>query len=242
MIHNRGLFLFVLATIILQATIVYNSELLYTNFPFLDGVPVTTSFLLENRYLLTWYLPVVSMSVYFTGYLGDTLGKYGKILMVRNYSKEKWVLKQYIHTATNLLVFVLCQIFVYYWLSIGYPLLSLEVTIKLVVMYYLTLLSLFSFQLLLELYISPQISQLAVNTYIIFSIFLTSNMFEYNLPKMYYYLMLPNYGMGLRTGLSDIDNFSNTVMEFSIGFIIIILFQIVITLLSVNRIKKIDIM
>ena len=244
MIINKRLFLFVILTIIVQVITINNFNAIYTSFPFLDGVPITSSYALENQYFIYWYLPIVGMSFYFSGYLSDELQTYGKILFTRNYSRKKWVIKRYLSLIIVLSLFIIVQLISFNFLleDTSFIILSQEKIIILLVMYFLTLLTLFSIQLLLELYMTPQLSQLVINAYIVVSVLITKQLFTIGAPKFIYYFFLPNYGMGFKTNSSNIPQFQNEVVNYTIGFLILLILLASVLLFTIAKVKKMDIL
>ncbi|AIM15976.1 DUF2705 family protein [Neobacillus sp.] len=240
MIINRKFLIFVLLTIIMQGILISRFNLINTNFPFLDGIPITSSHALEYRYLLNWYLPIISMSFYFSGYLSDLTRIHGITFFVRTYSKSKWIIKQYLCMLMILLLFTIFQTVIFTLLGLGKSTFSTTNFIKSLSIYLLTLLTLFSIQILLELYIKTKISHLIINIYIVSSVLMTNQL--YGSSKLLQYLFLPNYGMGFRNGLSQIPEFKIHTIDYLIGLFILLIIQTAVIYLSVNKIKKMDLL
>ncbi|WNB92538.1 DUF2705 family protein [Bacillus sp. NEB1478] len=241
MIKNRVFFLLVILTMVVQVLFMNDFDTLYSSFPFLDGVPITPSYSLETIFLLYWFLPIVAMSFYFSGSCSDNLKHYGKILITRNYSRSRWMLNQYFSVLIVLLTFCLIQFIIFSLLFINETT-SLQpvAAIKLFIMYFFTLSTLFSFQLALELYLSPQLSQLIVNGYIVVSVLFTQQIYNSAL-KLMNYLLIPNYAMGFKTGLTPIPAFQTDLISFLFGLFILIILMACTVVLSVVRIRKMDI-
>ncbi|MFE8065315.1 DUF2705 family protein [Priestia megaterium] len=242
MVHSKRIFICVIFIIIIQSILLSNIDVVEFPVTFLDGIPITSSFALENRFLLLWYLPVIAISFYFSGYMSDMLRTYGKVVIVRNYSKSMWVIKQYLSMIKILLVFVLCQIGAFYFSTLGNSIFSSDEIIKLIIVYFFTLNTLFCIQTFLELYISPQVSQLIINLYIIFSILITKALYFISAPKLLYYFLLPNYGMGFKIGVGKHTEFQTHILQYWSCFIVLIIIQITIWILSIFRLKKMDIL
>lgn len=237
MIQRKWFFLFVLVTILMQTIFINKFNLLYSGYPFLDGVPATPSESLNYRYLLNWYLPIISMSFFFTGYLKDTIYTYGPSFFIRSYSKPKWVMKRLCYLAVILGFFVLFQwmlsiVTIQEWTFPAFALLA----------YFLTLYLLFSMQLLLELYLKSEIAQLVINIYIVFSILVSSHLDSSLLGEGNNYFFVPLYGMGFRNGLSDIIQFQTHDIHLFSGFVILIVLLLGVALISMLKVKKMDLL
>ncbi|MCR8872004.1 DUF2705 family protein [Peribacillus frigoritolerans] len=244
MIHSNKIFIFVVITIIIQAVLMRNFDFLHTGYLFLDGVPITSSYQLESKFLLYWYLPIVAMSFYFTGYFKKIVQTYGKLILIREYNKTKWMLIRYFLLMRDLILFVFCQISVF---SIDILLqhneLHIVENLQKIFMYYLSLLIIFSIQLLLELLLDIQIAQLIINIYIVISVIAVKMFFTNDVTKFIYYTLIPNYGMGFRNGLSNnVPLFQSDLINSTIGLYILLSLQILLVVISIVKFKKIDIL
>lgn len=241
MLKNRALFILVVIIMIIQAVFLNHFDTLYSSFPFLDGVPITSSYALENKFLVYWYLPIVAMSFYFTGYCNDVLKTYGKVIIIRNYGRTRWLYHRFGSMMIVTFIFVVIQVLIFRFLLTDSTI-NLEVieVIKLLAMYFLTLSTLFALQLAMELFISPQVSQLIVNAYIVVSILITKQIYLIG-GGFIYYLLLPNYAMGFRNGLTSIPEFQTPIISYPISITVLIIIIALIVGFSISRIKKIDI-
>nr|WP_309100367.1 DUF2705 family protein [Fredinandcohnia onubensis] len=241
MLQKKRLFIFVLFTIIIQAIVINRFELIHSKFPFLDGVPITPSESLNFRYLLNWYIPIIGMSFYFSGFLSTAITNYGPSFFVRSYSKEKWVYKQLFSISFHLFLFVCFQTVINLFTPTELSFTFVHF-MKLFILYYLTLFILFSIQSLLDLFVQPEISLLIVNLYIIFSILAVNGMINYQLPQFVKYIFMPNIGMGFKNGLTIISTFQMDIIQFN--YIECLLFLVIdlllISILVVKRVKKMD--
>lgn len=227
---------------LVQSFIISKSDFLYSGLPFTDGVPLSASFVVINRYLLNWYFPVIAISFYISGFMGESLSKYGKLLIVRNYSKTLWILKEFQWLALNLLLFVVVQFLIFWFGPFPESSNSFWDVSRLILMYYLTLFTLFCIQLLLELFMSQQISLLILNSYIIISIILSSSLPSTKFVAALNYMFLPNFGMGFRNGLNSIGAFQTTNIQYQFCILILLALILIIIFLAVKRFNKIDIL
>ncbi|MFG6497019.1 DUF2705 family protein [Fictibacillus sp. UD] len=241
MLKNRALFLLVVIIMIIQAVLLNHFDTLYSSLPFLDGVPITSSYALENKFLVYWFLPIVAMSFYFTGYCSDVLKTYGKVIIIRNYGRTRWLFNRFVSMMIVTLIFVVIQVLIFRFLLTDSTinLEGIEV-IKLLAMYFLTLSALFALQLVMELFISPQVAQMVVNVYIVVSLLLTKQIYLIG-GGFIYYLFLPNYAMGFRNGLTSISEFQTPIISYPIGITVLMIIIASIVGFSISRIKKIDI-
>ncbi|HET7627690.1 MAG TPA: DUF2705 family protein [Bacillales bacterium] len=236
--RNAKVGLFVLVTIVLQALLMRRFGSFGPHLSFLDGVPIAASFPIVSQLLMYWFLPVAGMSLYFSGFLSDRLQSYGKVLIVRKFSKSKWAVQRYLKFIVILAVFVVMQGFLTFQ-EPGTPL-SAQSAGQLG-MYFFTLLTVFGAQILLELYVSSRIAPFLTNFYIILSVLIAQRLIFADAPNTICYLFLPNYAMGFRTGISRFPVWRTEVIDPAVGFTILIVLQAGILMAMVYRIKRMDI-
>lgn len=237
MIRQFSFFLFVISSFIVQAIFLNRFQLFFSYSSFIDGVPFTSSHNLVYKYLLIWYLPIASMSLYFSGHLED-MKKYAIALFVRSYNRMQWMLNQYVHAFVVIVIFIFIQTFIMFLFHAYSENIWTANGIKGFFMYLSTIYTLICVQLFLELYIGARFSYLLVNLYIVFSILL-SNELPHRLNWMHY-LFIPNYGMGFRNGVSRSPIFEPYVIHFSIGCLILLFIQCLLVYFSVQRTKQMD--
>jgi Protein of unknown function (DUF2705) len=241
MLINKGLLIFTIITFLIQAGLMHSFNIFDSDIPFLDGIPLGVSFSIETIYLLYWYLPIAGISFYFSGYLREHLLSYGQLVIIREYSKVKWVLKRYIEVCVQLFMFVIMQLLVFYIFSFinGYINFN-NFSIYLLLLYYLMLLVIICCQLVFELYTSPELSQVVISVYIVLSTFLSSRLYSMHSIKDLNYLLIINYGMGFRTGLSD-NSLMRDVIYYPFGYILLLLFLLFLVALTIKKVKKMEI-
>ncbi|WP_047980205.1 DUF2705 family protein [Ornithinibacillus contaminans] len=239
---SKGIILFVFLLTFIQSLLYLNT--LQYSFGFLHGVPFFNSNQFELKLLLYWFLPIVGLSFYFSGYIKDVLRTYGEMILLRNYSKVKWIIKRYFNMVIIVTIFTVSQISVSYIVSsLGghYHFVGVIEFLKLIIAYYLFLVTIFTIQLFLELYVSPQVSQMMVSIYIVLSIILTKQLFSLKIPGIVYYILLPTLGMGLRNGVSSVLNDQPKIINFWTGVFILLIIKGIVIYFSVVRLKKMDI-
>ncbi len=238
--YNNKLFLFVLLAIAIQCWFTLHFNIIQSFFPFLDGVPVVSAFILENRYLLNWYLPIFSMSLYFSGILSRGIRGYNELLLTRGYSKSKWVLNQFFSVMFILFLFVVFQLLINSFRFLQGYTFSVDAMVKLTILYYLTLLVIFSIQILLDLYVTPQFTHLMVNIYIVSSIIATNQTGISRTGSFLIYLSIPNYGMGFRNGLTTFNEENTNFIDYRTALIILVIVQIFLIVMTLKKMKKSD--
>ncbi|MBT2259804.1 DUF2705 family protein [Priestia megaterium] len=241
---NKGLFLIILISFTLQSII--NGPILAEFYPFFSkeytfllGLPQATQY----QMLMLWYLTFASISFYFSGRIKDILYGYGKYIMIRNYDRVKWVIVRYIKAAIMLATIVLLKIVISH-LVVGIFQAHWELEInmllfKSLVIYYLTFLFLLLLQLLLELYLNSQIAFLFVNTYVVGAILTAGLLFKYKLDSLYLYFLIPNYAIASRL---NITSNSSVIISYFPALIVIVSLITLVLIVSVNKVKKMDLL
>jgi hypothetical protein len=240
----KGKFLLLTIAMFVQSySIVQMFKPVYHHWPapffFLLGVEPETIYIV----LLMWYVVFVSLSFYFLGNVSENLHGFGKYMLIRNFSKTKFILNQYIAIAVKLLGFLFLQAGVYYLVATimrhqtSGPV-DVSQLIKASFIYYLTLLVLLLLQMMLELFVTPQNSLLFVNMYVVFSIVLAGVLFTFKRMQPLLYVLIPNFMMSLRT---DILNGQHFTIHYSMAVIVLFLLLAAIIGLSMQRIKTKDI-
>ncbi|MFB1049999.1 DUF2705 family protein [Paraliobacillus sp. JSM ZJ581] len=237
---SKKFFLFVLLTIIIQVVFTSKFNLINTQFPFLDGVPITSAFQLEYKYLLNWYLPIVSISFYFSGYLSKLVEAQSIVFFIRNYSKSQWIIKQFLSMVLFLFTFIVFQSLLFALTTPDNLVFSFGNLSKSFLIYFLTLVTLFSMQQLLELYIKPEIAHLTINIYIVLSVLFAGEIYQNS--TFFSYFLLPNYGMSFKNGLSQVPEFKIYSVNYFNAMIILVVIELIVIGLSVRRIKNMDLM
>ncbi|MEC0348014.1 DUF2705 family protein [Peribacillus frigoritolerans] len=239
--HYR-LIIFVFFTILLQAFFMRDFSDFQLQYPFLLGVPLTSNSQLNYQFLIYWYLPIVALTFYFSGFINDVLEKKGVLEIIRNHNLKKWILKRLFFMSSFLLVFIVFQTLVFLIFFPNNQLISFE-QLVLWINYYLMLLILIGIQLVLELIFSSKIALLCINIYIVGSLLLTQEIYDNSWSNLYFvaYLTVPNYGMGFKTGY-NIIHFYTEIINRHVTLPVLITVNLLILLFVLKRMKKIDIL
>lgn len=236
---NYKFLLLVGLSVIIQAIMYTKFELLNTNMPFLDGVPLTESDYLIYRYLMLWSLPIIFLSFYFSGLVSTAIKESGAIYFTRSYSKAFWLFKRHFIIFNSTAFFVAFQFLTFTLLKQSGQIVAPKTLVIPFITYLLILVILFSMQQLMELFIKSELAHLLVNVYLILSILLAT---EAKKVSEYFVLILfPNLGMIFKTKESlkfgfDTYNFDN----FAVIIVLLFLYSVILVT-SVIRINKIDI-
>lgn len=121
--------------------------------------------ILDILLLLT---PVVMIIYFFAGTLKDFTNGYGKLLIIRNYSKKKFVSKILFKTFIRIIFLTLIQYIINYLFNYNNFHLHTSL-IKPTLMYILTIFCIILFQILIEFYIDSQYANLILVLYVISS-------------------------------------------------------------------------
>lgn len=225
---------FIFSTIIIQYFFYKESGLAVSNFPFLDGVPITVSTVIESKYLLQWYFPIFFILLYFSGIIKNELTSCGLAFITRSYNKTKWLINHFLRIWLLTFSFVFIQTLLF---SVG----NVEDFNKnyflLLLLYYLLLILLISIQTLLDLYVIPNLSFIIVNIFVVASVLVHNILFN-SFNYLEYIFFVPSI-MGLRNGLTESEI---TQGYYPFNFIIILIILLLACVFGcIKRIKKMDI-
>lgn len=238
---NRKLIILVIICLFLQAILFISFDFHFTTLPILDGFPVGLATPVVTRLLVYWYFPIIAFSFYISGNIKDLLSNYGFLQISRNYKKEYWLIKQFLKLFVKIILFICLQIalisiitpFHISWTS-QFPYLILG--------YFLMLFTIFSLQYLLELFIDAQKALLIINSYLIISVLAADLIYQNTAATWPYYLLIPNYGMGFRTGLCEFPNTSTSLISQPAGLIILLVVLLCVFTIAIKKFKTTDIL
>jgi hypothetical protein len=189
-----------------------------------------------------YYFWFACISFYFVGVIEDYLSGYGVLLIVRNYSLPKLVLRLFSKVFIELNAIVSFQFVIYIFISVITKKSILEFSmiefIKSYIIYILTIYLLILIQLLLEMYVKAQVAMLITNVYAVSSILIGSMLFEIEKGYIFLYLLIPNFAMAARTTIFNQNSFSIYLPS------VIVLISIIISgiiFVSIEKIKIKDI-
>lgn len=150
--------------------------------PFITAMP-GNEMISQNTYNLCiglCYIPIPFILFIFSNDIKELLAGYGKILIIRNYSKRLMMIKAIIKAMLQITIIILIMwIFQNIFLTNTHRY-SLQSQIYCIILYILTFSSLVVLQYVLELFFSSQISNIIANFYIILSLLLWHPTVEVN--------------------------------------------------------------
>ncbi|ARM71671.1 TPA_asm: DUF2705 domain-containing protein [Listeria monocytogenes] len=238
---NQKLIFLVVICLLLQAILFSFFKFPFKTLPVLDGFPVGLATPIITQLMLYWYLPIVAFSFYISGNIKDLLSNYGFLQISRNYKKEYWLMKQFLKLFLKITLFICLQIILIsiitpFYISWTSQLFSLTLG------YFLMLLTIFSLQYLLELFIDAQKALLIINGYVIISILAADLIYQNTTVTWPYYLLIPNYGMGYRTGLSTFSDTSTSLISEPINGLILLVVLLCVFIIAIKKFKTTDIL
>lgn len=191
-----------LCSIIMQAVTFSNSSNVYYE----NGFAIGLSNLSKNYdvafKMVFVLLPVVFILLFFSGTTQEITQDYGKLLIIRNYSKTKLILKRLFKNSVMLSIIVLLQCAVF--LFINSSLIQVENgMLKSLVMYFIILNSMIMLQSLLELYIAAQSASVILLVYSFASYYIVQITEENVILKI---LLFPCLMFGMQNGAVNCEN------------------------------------
>ncbi|MFP7255177.1 DUF2705 family protein [Terribacillus goriensis] len=233
---NFKLILFLMMAMLVQSYFYISTQSALSAFPFLDGVPITSSSVIESKYLIQWYFPVFFILLYFSGGIKRELVSNGIPFLIRNDRKGTWFIRKLAVIFFMTILFILFQLSVYMVLAEKLP--DISVYCWLLLLYFLSIFAAISFQILLDMYIAPQHSLLLTNILIIISILIHTRVANSGIYALAYALLIPQ-GMGLRNGMVEGDTLLHT--NILVSFATTILFIMITLAIAGRKMKKMDI-
>ncbi len=147
-------------------------------------------------------LPICFILFFTSGSLENLIQGYGKILIVRSYSKTVLILKRCLSNAITLICIILFQIIIF--LSINKNLLPVENgVLKSLLMYFLTLNALVMLQNLFEIYFPAHFVNIIIFIYCYISYYFTQIIFKTPAAKI---ILFPCLMFGMQNGAVNSDN------------------------------------
>ncbi|MBC2119995.1 DUF2705 family protein [Listeria marthii] len=238
---NNKLIILVVICLFLQAILFTAFDFPFKTLPNLSGFPVGLATPVVTRLLLYWYLPIIAFSFYISGNIKDLLSNYGFLQISRNYKKEYWLMKQFLKLFIRIVLFTCLQ---HALISIITPY-SLHFTASffyLLLGYSIMLFTIFSLQYLLELFLDAQKALLIINGYVIISVLIADLIYQNTTVTWPYYLLIPNYGMGFRTGLIPFTNTSTLLISEPTSLIILLVVLLCVFIVALKKFKTTDIL
>ncbi|HAO5672563.1 TPA: DUF2705 domain-containing protein, partial [Listeria monocytogenes] len=166
---------------------------------------------------------------------------YGFLQISRNFKKEYWLMKQFLKLFIRVILFTSLQLALIFIFT-PYSTYSTAPFLYLILGYSIMLFTIFSLQYLLELFIDAQKALLLINGYVIISILMADLIYQNTTVTWPYYLLLPNYGMGFRTGLIPFTNTSTLLISVPTSLIILLVVLLCVFIVAIKKFKTTDIL
>lgn len=225
-------FIFVVS-VFLQISVFCNSASSNYENGFAIGIPNTDKYYDVGISLIYVLVPVSFILFIFSGSVSNITNGYGKLLIVRNYSKTKLILKQCLINSTILIFLVLFQC-VAFWFFNKFLLPVENGMLQSILLYYVILCGVIMLQCLLELFFSAQIASIILFIYCFVSYYIAqvATSTENYIIKV---LLFPCLMFGMQNGATD----ANNIYYFYLiaGLLLNLLFIII----CIRKFKKIDI-
>lgn len=220
-----------LCAIIMQAFTFLNASGVYYENGFAIGISNQSKNYDVAFNLVLIFLPIVFILFFFSGTIQEITQGYGKLLIIRSYSKVKLILKRLFRNSGLLLLMVLLQCAVF--LFVNSSLIRVEKGMfQSLIMCFIILHSIIMLQSFLELYITPQNTSIILLIYSFASYYIVQVTEENVLIKI---LLFPCLMFGMQNGAVSGENIYYVYL--CIGVIL----NVILVLLCVHKFKKIDI-
>ncbi len=220
-----------LCAIIMQAFTFLNASGVYYENGFATGISNQSKNYDVAFNLVLIFLPIVFILFFFSGTIQEITQGYGKLLIVRSYSKVKLILKRIFRNSGLLLLMVLLQCAVF--LFVNSSLIRVEKgMLQSLIMYFIILHSIIMLQSFLELYITPQNASIILLIYSFASYYIVQVTEENVLIKI---LLFPCLMFGMQNGAIDCESVYYIYLTTGV------LLNFLLMMLCIRKFRRIDI-
>lgn len=181
--------------------------------------------------LMYLLIPILFIIFFNSGALHNLTNGYGKLLIIRNYSKTKLYLRNYIKIVITSILAVVCQLVIYYFCNDLFAPLKTGLS-KSIVMYIVVLNLIITIQYVIELFIAPHIANVILFIYSFISYYTVQVATDSPIMKI---LLFPSLLFGMQNGAVDGDGIYNIYLT------VMILFNIIAVTIGILKFKKTDI-
>ncbi|WP_347940675.1 DUF2705 family protein [Peribacillus simplex] len=237
---TKRIFLTILIVILLQILLFDyfdGSKADLTGYMIVSGVPINNKFVLVG----TWYIFFSMLSSLSLGYLRQYISGYGLYLLIR----EKSRVKLGISRIMKLMILISGLSLIQLLFSIVFALINnvgeaffyddLQSFICIAGLYIMSNFVLIFIQMVLELYLTEQVSLLLINVYALFSVTLGGVLLSVQKLTWILYFLIPNFGMYERVHLPEAGGLSPVL-----AYMVLTVITIILTVLTYIRLKKMD--
>ena len=229
--------IFILVLFLLQAKLMIPDD---ANFAFLLGVQIAGNTKMVSDELMYWLLPIIALTFYFSGFIRDSLSKYGFLYIIRGISRIRWWIQKIVVAICTVIIFILLQLLIFYMMTDT----TIDTTstefIGLVIQYFLMLMTLIFIQLTCELFIESNVAHLIITLYIVSSVLIAHIIYPFVPSNQYFWLFLPLNGMGANTGVAMLNSIS-ALISTQVAISVLFISMVAVFILSIVKVKKIDI-
>lgn len=234
---NRISLLLLAGAILLQCFCMRNGSAFDYELPFFSGLLAADS--MSGNLLLTLYsiIPMPFLLMFFAGDMDDVTRGYGKLLLIRSYGKGRLMahltgrLLLYVTAVSLVMTAAFTLIRIDRWKS-----LSLEQTVRGLIMYTLTMTAMVLLQYLLELYVEAQYANISVIIGSVITLLISGTLgAEYEKINL---LLFPNLAFAQKNGIITEGGTWNFHM-IALGWILFV--NIILGALCLKILKKKDI-
>lgn len=205
---------------------------IFFEYGFLIGINKTATYPSIGIALMYVLMPLLFIIFFNSGTLHNLTNGYGKLLIIRNYSKTRLFLKNYIKIIAASIVAVIVQLIIYYFCRNLFEPLSFDL-IKSVIMYFVVLNLIFSVQCILELFVAPHIANIALFIYSFVSYYVVQITAESSVIMKI--LLFPSLLFGMQNGAVSGET------TYNIYLMTMVLFNIMTVTIGILKFKKTDI-
>lgn len=224
-------FTMLVIALILQAVTFCNNPSCYYENGFAVGISNLNKHYDMALSLIYVMLPLAFILFLFGGTIQNITHDYGKILIIRNYSKTKLILKQILLNVSLLLTVILLQCGIFSFIN-PYLCKINHGMIQTLIMYFIITQSIIMFQYYLEFYMSVQTAQLIILVYSFFSYYIVQISENNILLKI---LFFPSLMFGMQNGAVDVEN--SYYIYLGIGLFV----NLILVILCIKKFQKSDI-
>lgn len=221
---------FFVISLFIQIMYFNNSDVFY-QYGFAIGIDSSVKQLDIGINLIYVLLPIIFIIFLLSGSVERIKSGYGKLLIIRNYSKTKLYLKNFIKNNIIILIIVIFQTALYSSVQIIFKSSDGNV-FKSIVMYCIVLSLIITIQSILELVVMPHIANIIIFIYCYVSYFVAQVTPDNTFVKI---LMFPCLLFGMQNGAIQ----GNDI--YYVFLIVSIFLNTIITLLAILKFKKTDI-
>lgn len=190
-----------IGSVLLQWYVMYSSDLYETALPFAAGLQAADTGGGNVTQILYAVIPVPFLLWLFSGRADAIVLGYGKAYIIRNYSREKLLLKEagWMALGAGIIQCFAWALFQGFSHQSWEPL-DLQVQVRVMLLYTLALIASLLLQFCLELIISQVYAQIVTLVYFAGSLFAYSAAGEAELPLAARFALFPNLGFAIRNG------------------------------------------